>query len=654
MDVNLILSAQTLCLAPQLKRSGLINGLYVLKNVPAKTYLRVSPEQWVILQQFVVPRTVPAVLGSAIRNRQCLRLGEFFELILKALRANILLEPGIGPEPIRAHEWHSEVRPKFLATPLAILFGVGLVLALLFRPKMPTTFIDWTGGLALVSAAISVGAFLAACMIRGAGGEVYRPRWRWASLPPRFAVDSNDAIILPAKAQAVINMATPAVLALAAGFAAWRRPGAELFSLIALIIYTRPIYAGRFAGLIHVGAKRSLSDAEQSYMFPPNRRPETRGWLLSRALRQPTTWARIGYGILWGAAILFWADRVMDIPALTFTYWLTFLRNYGVEAALWIGGVLVALGTGYLFWEIYHTLRDRAQARRNTLRLWKERWFGQSKLILDESSRMKAMAQSPLLGTLQPPQRLELARTMAVRRVGPWTALWEYEGLPTQVALIVSGKVALRRELPSGRSVQAQVLTEGDLIGLHDLADPKFPNYLLRSLTPLTLLTMDRAVAEELVVRKVPQAMLTDMLLKMPFLRRIALCQNWHLQAVNRFARLSTIVGYPPGSVILSEGQTVEDFFIIFQGTARVSQKTRPVAVIRAGEFFGEIGLMQNSTPNATVTAFQGTRCLSIPRIELLRFVTHNYTVALEIERVSSERLGRPLFPLDEGDFSTI
>jgi len=33
MDINLILSAQTLCLAPQIKRSELQNGLIVLKNV---------------------------------------------------------------------------------------------------------------------------------------------------------------------------------------------------------------------------------------------------------------------------------------------------------------------------------------------------------------------------------------------------------------------------------------------------------------------------------------------------------------------------------------------------------------------------------------------------------------------------------------------
>jgi CRP-like cAMP-binding protein len=98
----------------------------------------------------------------------------------------------------------------------------------------------------------------------------------------------------------------------------------------------------------------------------------------------------------------------------------------------------------------------------------------------------------------------------------------------------------------------------------------------------------------------------------------------------------------------------VEEFFIIFQGDAKVSRKERHLAVIRAGEFFGEIGLMQNSAPNASVTATLGTRCLRIPRTELLRFVTHNYMVALELERVSSERLGRPLFPLKAGDFRSL
>jgi CRP-like cAMP-binding protein len=85
-----------------------------------------------------------------------------------------------------------------------------------------------------------------------------------------------------------------------------------------------------------------------------------------------------------------------------------------------------------------------------------------------------------------------------------------------------------------------------------------------------------------------------------------------------------------------------------------VSRERRLLSTIHAGEFFGEIGLMQNSSSNATVAAHNGTRCLSIPRNELLRFVTHNYTVALELERVSSKRLGRPIFPLRPGDFRSI
>ncbi|MDQ5978097.1 MAG: Cyclic nucleotide-binding protein [Verrucomicrobiota bacterium] len=34
-----------------------------------------------------------------------------------------------------------------------------------------------------------------------------------------------------------------------------------------------------------------------------------------------------------------------------------------------------------------------------------------------------------------------------------------------------------------------------------------------------------------------------------------------------------------------------------------------------------------------------------------MRFVTHNFTVALELERVSSKRLGHPIFPLSPGNF---
>jgi CRP-like cAMP-binding protein len=650
MDINLILSAQTLSLAPQLQRSEEIHGLYVIKNIPLKTYLRVTPEQWVILQQFEKPKTVPVVLGNAIRERQCLPLDEFYELILKALKANILQEPGAAPTPVKAFEWHWAVRPQFLARPLAILFCVGLVMSLGFRPSLPTSPVDWIGGILLLSASLSFGTFLKACMIRGDGGEVYRPRWRWMALPPYFSVDTHDAIMLAPKVRTTIGIAGPAVLASAAGIAAWHRPGLAFFSLIGLIVSLRHIFGGRFAGLIHVGDKRSLSDAEHSHIFPPNRSPDGRVKMLRRAVSQPTTWLKMAYGAFWTLAAIYWGARLGEIPPWTLTFW----KSNGLRMAVGIFGSIIAVSVGYLAWEVFHFARERARARRDTLRLWQRRWFGAKHISLDEANRVKLLASSAVVSALTPPQRQELARLMEVRTHGFWSALPDHGDVPTHVSLIVSGKVSVRREMPSGRTVPVQVLSEGDIIGLHDLADAKFPNYRFRTQTPVTLLTIDRPTAEKLIVRRVPPTTITDMLLKAPFLRRIPLCQNWHRQAIDRFARLSSITSYDIGAPILNQGQTVEIFFVIFQGDARVKRDGGEVATIRAGEFFGEIGLLQNSSPNASVNANQNTRCLSIARTELLRFVTHNYTVALELERVSSKRLGRPIFPLRSGDFRSI
>jgi len=650
MDINLILSAQTLGLAPQLQQSELINGLYVLKNVPLKTYLRVTPEQLVILHMFERPQTVPVVLGTAIRERQCLPLGEFYELVLKALRANILQEPGAQPEPVRAFEWPWAVRPKVLARALVVLFCVGAAMSLGFRPSLPTSVIDWVAGILLLSASLSFGSFLKACLISGAGGEVYRPRWRWLALPPHFAADTQDAIMLAPSERMTIGIAVPAVLATAAGIASWHRPGMAFLSLIGLIVSLRPIFGGRFVGLIHVGEKRSLSDAEHAHLFPPNSSTDARIRMLRRGLGQPTTWVRMAYGVFWTLAALYCGARLGEMPPWTLEFW----RRNGLRVAVAIFGSLVALGAGYLAWEIYHVLKERARARRNTLRLWLRRWFGAKRTPLDEAGRVKLLASSPVLSSLPPPERQELARLMKVRRYGFWTSLSEHGGNPTLVSLIVSGKVSVRRVMPSGRTAQVQVLSEGDIMGLHDLADPKYPGYTFRSRTPVTLLTIDREMAERIIVRNVPQTTLTDMALKAPFLRRIPLCQNWHRQAIDRFARLSSITAYEEGDSILSEGQTVEVFLVIFQGDARVSRGSQLLATIRAGEFFGEIGLMQNSAPSASVSALHDTRCLSIPRMELLRFVTHNYTVALELERVSSKRLGRPIFPLRQGDFRSI
>lgn len=647
MDTNLTLSAQILTLAPNLQHSEAINGLLVVKNVSAKTYLKITTAQWRILRLFAEPHSVPAVLAQALDERLCLPLNEFFELILKAVRAHILLEPGVEPEMMQAYNWRPGVRPKAVARPLAAIFLAGIVLTLVYRPGLPLTVRDVGYGLLVLSVALTFSAFLMGCMVRGAGGEVYRPRWQWLRLPPYFELDTSDSVMLSTQDQQAVAMARPAVIAAAAGLTAWLHPEWSCFSLLGLAVCLRPILGGRFAALVRLGRKGSLSDSEHAYIFPPNNRPHTRWRLLRRALRHPDTWALITYGVAWTLAVVYMGARVTKTPPWP----LATLEDNSVRVAIGIGVSLLALGAGYGIWEFFHFARERARARRHTFGLWQTRWFTAKHLVLAEGNRLKAVTESPLFRTLQPPERQQLARLMHTSRHSPWSALPTHGPIPTQVSLIVSGTVGLYRKLPSGRSSRVQVLSEGDVIGLHDLADPKQPSYVVRTLTPVTLLTLDRSAVEAIAIPRIARTTLTDTILKLPFLRRISLCQNWHFQAIERFAHLSSITDYAAGGVIFPENEFNENFFIIFEQDAIVSRNGRRLATIHAGDFFGEIGLLQNSASNAQVSAKQDMRCLSISRVEFLRFVTHNHTVALELERVSSKRLGRPIFPLRKGNF---
>lgn len=647
MDPHLTLAAQSFALAPDLQHSETDSGLRLIKNASTKTYLRVTKGQWRILEFFSEPRSVPTVLALALDARVCLPLGEFYELILKAAQAKILLEPGVTVSVSPVYGWRVGVRAKTVLRPLMALLFTGIVLAFAFQPSLPETVLDVVGGLLLVSIALSVGSVIAACVVCGGGGEVLPLPWRWWRLPPHFAVDTSDLVMLPLVAQRAAAMAQPAMLATAAGITAWQLPGWSFIPLLGLAVSMRPILGGNMLPLIGSRSATQLSDAEHDFIFPPNHRPQKRWVMLRRSIRHPDTWSRLLYGVVWTLSLVYLGGRLTENPPWTTAFW----ENNGFRVLLAIGISLALLGAVYFVWELYFFAREHARTRRSVVRLWHRRWFGAKKLVLHEADRLKALNESPLFRTLPLADRQQLAAQMEVHRYGAWRALPDYGPVPTKVSLIVAGRVGLYRKGPSGQLRRVQILSEGDIVGLHDVADPKNPEYFVRTITPVTFYSIERSVADSLAIARMPRATLANAVLKLSFLKRIPLCQNWHYQAVERFASLSNISDLEPGTVIFPENQFNQEFFVIFEGDAIVSRGGRRLAIIHGGDFFGEIGLLQNSPSTAQVAAKGRIRVLSIDRIEFLRFVTHNYTVALELERVSSNRLGYPIFPLKKGNF---
>jgi CRP-like cAMP-binding protein len=70
-----------------------------------------------------------------------------------------------------------------------------------------------------------------------------------------------------------------------------------------------------------------------------------------------------------------------------------------------------------------------------------------------------------------------------------------------------------------------------------------------------------------------------------------------------RVARWTDEVSVPEGYELAREGQFAHEFFIIEDGVAAVTSNGNRIAELGAGDFFGEIGLLETERRTATVVA---------------------------------------------------
>jgi CRP-like cAMP-binding protein len=90
---------------------------------------------------------------------------------------------------------------------------------------------------------------------------------------------------------------------------------------------------------------------------------------------------------------------------------------------------------------------------------------------------------------------------------------------------------------------------------------------------------------------------------KMDALRRAPLFEGLSRKQLARIARLSDDLEVPAGTVMCREQSRGQEFFVIIAGEAEVTRGGRHVAAIGAGDFFGEIALLERVKRTATVTA---------------------------------------------------
>jgi CRP-like cAMP-binding protein len=93
------------------------------------------------------------------------------------------------------------------------------------------------------------------------------------------------------------------------------------------------------------------------------------------------------------------------------------------------------------------------------------------------------------------------------------------------------------------------------------------------------------------------------------------------------------------GQTIASEGQTGIGFFVIADGTAKVTQGDQERATLGPGDYFGEIALIDDGMRTASVTADSELRVYGLTSWEFRPIVESNASIAWKLLKTMASRL---------------
>jgi CRP/FNR family transcriptional regulator, cyclic AMP receptor protein len=136
---------------------------------------------------------------------------------------------------------------------------------------------------------------------------------------------------------------------------------------------------------------------------------------------------------------------------------------------------------------------------------------------------------------------------------------------------------------------------------------------------------------------------------KSSLLRRAPIFAELDDADVDALARLARVAVFPAGDEIITEGADFDEesdgIFVIVDGAVEVRTGTDNadggtlLMRLGAGEFFGEMALLDGKPRSASILASEETQCLILGRWDFLRELRRNPEIAVKMLAVLSGRL---------------
>jgi CRP/FNR family transcriptional regulator, cyclic AMP receptor protein len=126
---------------------------------------------------------------------------------------------------------------------------------------------------------------------------------------------------------------------------------------------------------------------------------------------------------------------------------------------------------------------------------------------------------------------------------------------------------------------------------------------------------------------------------KVKALARAPLFEGLSKKELTALARVAEDLEVPAGTVLCREGEFGHEFFVIVDGDVEVKRKGRRIDKAHAGDFFGEIALLENTRRTATVTAKTPLRFFVLTRQDFRHLLDENPSVERKVLRALAKRV---------------
>jgi CRP/FNR family cyclic AMP-dependent transcriptional regulator len=128
---------------------------------------------------------------------------------------------------------------------------------------------------------------------------------------------------------------------------------------------------------------------------------------------------------------------------------------------------------------------------------------------------------------------------------------------------------------------------------------------------------------------------------KIELLKHVPLFAGCSKSELRELAKTADELDVREGTVLTREGKSGREFFVLIDGTARVTKKGKKIADLGPGDWLGEIALLTDSPRTATVTATSPVDLLVITDRRFRSVVETMPSIALKVLSCVGDRLAR-------------